>query len=79
MLKNVICYTTKKPVIYNKGTAYEKRCDHFLLKYFYGDDTQAQQEVDKLNKMLADGVAQYQGEDFTDIAKFYLSKQEEMH
>ena len=33
MLETVICYKTKTPVIYNKGTQWETSCDHFLLWY----------------------------------------------
>ena len=29
----VICYKTKTPTVYNRGTRYEKTCDTFLAGY----------------------------------------------
>lgn len=45
----VICYKTKTPVIYNKGTQYEKKIDEFLAYYFHGTMEQAKEVVEKLN------------------------------
>ena len=50
MLVRTICYKTKEPVYYNKGTKYEQTCDTFLMNIFYGTKEQAQKEVDRLNK-----------------------------
>ena len=46
---NVICYKTKTPVVYNKGTTYEKSCDHFLCCYGYIDEEANKRLVDSLN------------------------------
>ena len=48
-LYNTICYKTKKPVVYNKGTKWETSHDTFLLCYAYGTDEQVQADVDRLN------------------------------
>lgn len=50
MLVRTICYKTKEPVYYNKGTEYEKACDTFLMNTFWGTMEQAQEEVNRLNK-----------------------------
>lgn len=46
---NVICYKTKTPTIYNKGTKYEKQCDEFLACYGYTDDNKNNAFVNHLN------------------------------
>lgn len=33
MMQYVVCYKTKEPVIYNKGTQWETTCDTFLSFY----------------------------------------------
>lgn len=45
----VICYKTKTPTIYNKGTRYERSCDTFLSYYTYKTKEEAQIECDELN------------------------------
>ena len=79
MLYNVICYKTKEDVVYNKGTQHEKRCNTFLYRYTTNNMDDATARVKELNQMLADGVEQFDGLDFTKIAEFYLSKQEMMY
>lgn len=79
MMQNVICYTTKEPVVYNRGTKWEKQCSDFLYRYTYKDLGYAIAKVEKMNQMLADGVEKFDGLDLTTIAKFYLSEQEEMY
>lgn len=44
-----ICYKTNTPVVYNKGTVYEKSCDTFLAYMTYKSIEEAQTEVDKIN------------------------------
>lgn len=79
MMMNVICYKTKDPIVYNKGTKWERSHDTFLYKYVYGNETDTQNLVNELNEMLKDGVTTHDGLDMTKIAKFYPSKQEEMY
>lgn len=79
MLMNTICYKQKVPTVYNRGTKYESSCDHFLYQYVYGDDEHAQKAADKLNLMLKEGVERHDGLDMTNIAYFYINKQEEMY
>ena len=43
-----LLYKTKEPVVYNKGTIYEKREDTFLHSY-YRTQEEAQNYVDELN------------------------------
>ena len=51
MLKPIVCYKTKEPVYYNKGTQWESTCDHFLLWYMPSSMSveQVQAICDKLN------------------------------
>lgn len=44
-----ICYKTKTPVYYNKGTEYEKSCDQFLAYMTWKTIEKAQEEAEKLN------------------------------
>ena len=72
-----VCYTTKKPVVYNKGTQWEKICSDFLFVQANKDN--GAELVDKLNAMLAEGVEKYELLDMTKIDHFYLDKSEEMY
>ena len=49
---NAICYKLDKPIIYNEGTQYEKKCDTFLAYYGDSDINKAQEEVDRINQGL---------------------------
>ena len=72
-----VCYQTKEPVIYNKGSKYESRCSEFL--YVQARKDNGTELVDKLNTMLAEGVEKYELLDMTKIDHFYLDKSEEMY
>ena len=72
-----VCYTTKEPVVYNKGTQWEKTCSDFLFMQANKDN--GTELVDKLNAMLAEGVEKYELLDMTKIDHFYLDKSEEMY
>ena len=72
-----VCYTTKEPVVYNKGTQWEKTCSDFLFMQANKDNGTTL--VDKLNAMLAEGVEKYELLDMTKIDHFYLDKSEEMY
>ena len=72
----VILYKTKEPVYYNKGTQWEKTCDHFLRYYWNGSDEQAQEHIDYLNKEHPEKDAAGQPIDWDKIDHFYLGHQE---
>lgn len=72
-----VCYTTKEPVVYNKGTKWEKTCSDFL--FVQANKENGTELVDKLNAMLAEGVEKYELLDMTKIDHFYLDKSEEMY
>ncbi len=72
-----VCYTTKQPVVYNKGTQWEKTCSDFLFVQARKDN--GTELVNKLNTMLAKGVEKYELLDLTKIDHFYLDVSEEMY
>ncbi len=72
-----VCYTMKEPVVYNRGTQWEKTCSDFLFMQANRDN--GTELVDKLNAMLAEGVEKYELLDMTKIDHFYLDKSEEMY
>ena len=78
MLKTVICYKLRKPVIYNKGTQYERSCDTFLAYYTYKSVIDAQADVDEMNKNKL--VKDFRGLpiDWDSIEYFFVHQQEEM-
>ena len=78
MLINAICYKLKTPIVYNKGTRYEKSCDTFLACYG-GSMEAAQRKVDKLNNNIF-VKAQFCAEHrliANSIDYFYVNTQEE--
>ena len=72
-----VCYNTKEPVVYNRGTQWEKTCSDFLFVQARKDN--GTELVNKLNAMLAAGVEKYELLDMTKIDHFYLDKSEEMY
>ena len=78
-MKNIygVCYTTKEPIVYNKGTQWERTCSDFLFMQAHKDN--GTELVDKLNAMLAEGVEKYELLDMTKIDHFYLAESEEMY
>ena len=72
-----VCYTTKEPIVYNKGTKWENTCSDFL--FMQANKENGTELVDKLNAMLAEGVEKYELLDMTKIDHFYLDKSEEMY
>lgn len=65
MMRATICYTLHTPVVYNKGTKYEKSHDTFLECYCANKEM-AKIECDKLNKSATDRI-------------YFVSEQEEMY
>lgn len=75
---NVVCYKTKKPTIYNKGTKYEKQCDEFLACYGCADDEKQVALIDRLNTdevARAEFCEKYRL-DLDTIDYFFTNKQE---
>lgn len=76
-LYNTICYKTKTPVVYNKGTQWESSCDEFLAYYTNYSDERAQAEADRLNtekpEFLPTGAPAHCDERF-----YFVHKQEAM-
>ncbi len=75
----VICYKTKEPVYYNKGTQWERTEDHFLMYYFGGTKEQAQEWVDDVNKNHPEKDSLGHTIDWDKIDYFYVDEQEEMY
>ena len=46
---NVICYKTRKPIIYNQGTAWETTCDEFLACYTNMNKEDCENYVARIN------------------------------
>lgn len=74
----VICYKTKVPTIYNKGTKYEKSCDKFLSYYTYKTKEQAQIECDELNTTKPHKLWNDKDIDWSIIDYFYVDEQDMM-
>ena len=72
-----VCYQTKKPVIYNKGTKYESQCSEFL--YVQARKDNGTEMVEKLNNLLAEGATRYELLDLTKIDHFYQNVSEEIY
>lgn len=77
-LCNVICYKTKEPVYYNKGTKWESSCDHFLLCYTWANDEKTKAEVERLNRERPKDMYISRDMSIDDVDYFYASKQPEM-
>lgn len=79
MERTVVCYKLKKPIVYNKGTDYEKSEDKFLAFYSYKTEEEAQEEVDIINKKKPERLWNGEKLDWNNIDYFFVSKQEEMY
>ena len=78
-MTNTICYKTKEPTYYNKGTKWEKTCDEFLAYYTCKNDKEAQEEVKRLNAEKPATLWNGEPIDWTKIDYFFVNKQEEMY
>lgn len=74
----VICYKTKSPVVYNKGTKYEKPCDEFLSYYTYKTPKDAEIECQELNTIKPNQLWNGQEIDWSIIDYFFVDEQEPM-
>ena len=73
-----ICYKTKAPVVYNKGTKYESACNHFLSYYTYKSQEEAQKEVDEINRTKPEALWNGNKVDWNKVDYFFVNDQEEM-
>ena len=78
-MSTVICYKTKKPIFYNKGTKHETSCDTFLSYYTYKTPEEAQKEADELNRTKPAKLWNREEIDWEKIDYFFVSEQEEMY
>lgn len=74
MKMNTICYKTKEPTYYNKGTKYETTCDTFLAYYTYKNDEEAQEEAKRLNTEKPATLWNGEKIDWTKIDYFFVNK-----
>mgnify|MGYP004550050979 FL=1 len=51
-----ICYKLDTPIIYNKGTKYEKHLDTFLETYISGTDEEIKAIIHEMNQKAKDRV-----------------------
>ena len=75
----VVCYRTKEPVVYNRGTKSEERCDSFLSYYTYKTPQEAQKEVDTINSTKPDRLCNGDKVDWSVVKEFFVDEQEEMY
>lgn len=78
-LAPVICYKTKKPVYYNKGTKWETTCDKFLAYYGHGTFEEAQKEADEINRTKPEKLFNGTPIDWEKVDYFFAGEQEEMY
>ena len=78
-MKNLygICYKTKEPTYYNKGTKWEKTCSEFLFKQCYGKEN-AEKFAEEYNAMLVD-APKIDGLDFGTVEYFFVEESCEMY
>jgi len=78
MIKTVICYKTRVPEVYNKGTKWERTHSDFLLYYTNKTREEAQQDVNRLNTTKPKTFCNGEKIDWDKIDYFYVDEQEEM-
>lgn len=77
-MANALCYKTKNPVVYNKGTKWEKQDDEFLAMYVSYNDIKAQAIANDLNKNKPAMLPNGRPIDWNEIDYFFINKQDEM-
>ena len=75
----VVCYKLKEPVVYNKGTVYESKCDHFLAYQTYETLEEAKKICEILNKTKPATLWNGEPIDWTQVEKFYADRQEVLY
>ena len=80
MMRTTICYKTKEPVYYNKGTKWEKTEDEFLAYYCrYENPEKATAEVKRINTEKPDKLPNGQKIDWNKVAYFFINEQPDMY
>lgn len=72
-----ICYKTKTPTYYNKGTEWESSCSTFLFKQCYGKE-RAEEVAKEYNAMLTTATI-VDGLDFNTVEYFFAEESCEMY
>ena len=75
----VICYKLKNPVIYNKGTKWERGYDTFLAYQTYKPLYEAELEADDLNMDMPETLWNGERIDWDNIDYFFAQEQEAMY
>ena len=75
-MMTTINYKTRKPVVYNAGTEWEKSNDTFLAYYTFKTIEEAQKEVDELNSTHPTHLPNRQPIDWEKIEYFFVDEQE---
>lgn len=75
-MTNTICYKTKEPTYYNKGTARETSCDTFLAYYCYGKNrAELEGHITKINNEKPDTIDVFGKVDWNEIDHFsYMNR-----
>ena len=71
---NVICYELVEPIVYNKGTQWEKTCREFLKSYAqYMTEEELQKRIDELNNQPV------KMEEGREVKRYFIDRQREMY
>ena len=78
-MMNTVCYKTRKPVVYNKGTKYETTCNTFLAYYSGKSRTELENYVNMVNTEKPKTVERFGKVDWNEIECFFIKEQEQMY
>lgn len=73
---NAMCYKTKEPTYYNKGTSYETSCDTFLSYYASNNKAEAEAEAEYYNREKPEKDTRGYPIDWSKIDYFYINEQD---
>jgi len=79
MERVTICYKTKEPVYYNKGTSYEKTCDTFLKTQCFMEKEEVEKIVKWMNEEHPEKDSLGNPIDWDTIDYFFVNVQEELY
>jgi len=75
-MMTTICYKTKEPTYYNKGTEWEKSCDTFLAYYTCKTMEEAEVETEEMNRTHPTHYSNGLPIDWEKIDYFFVDEQE---
>jgi len=75
-MMTTICYKTKEPTYYNKGTEWESSCDTFLAYYTCKTMEEAQADVDMMNSTHPTHFSNGERIDWDKIDYLFVDEQE---